>query len=177
MKNLSKLIAVAFTASALFLSTNVKAQTSGNHDWRFGIGAEVAVPTGQEHDQSNIAVGGTARLQYGLSPTVALTLTSGFIDILGKENPNDPNGGKYLSIPIVPVKVGIKDFVSQNVYLGLEGGAGFVTNNGNVKVIGAPAIGYASKSWDVALHYDQYFGTYQFGTLGLRLAYAFPLSK
>jgi len=177
MKNLSKLIAVAFVASALFFTTTAKAQTSGNNDLRFGIGLETGIPTGVENDKSSFEVGGTARLQYGTSANFAWTLTSGFYDFVGKSNPNFTDGTDYASLHILPVKIGIKDFFSQNVYFGLEGGAGFILNNGNVKIIGAPALGYASKTWDVGVRYENYFGTTNYGLVGLRIAYAFPLSS
>lgn len=76
----------------------------------------------------------------------------------------------------MPVKIGAKAFFSPNMYFGAEAGAGFVTNNGNTKLILSPALGYASKSWDVSARYENFSGQgINYGVVGLRLAYAFGL--
>src|SRR6185312_2260973 len=66
MKRVSKFIAVAIAAGGLFLTNNVRAQTStaAPNPWRFGIGVEGGIPTGNEKNFSNFELGGTARLQY-----------------------------------------------------------------------------------------------------------------
>jgi hypothetical protein len=78
---------------------------------------------------------------------------------------------------IVPVKLGVKAFFSPNVYFGAEAGAGFETaSGGNTKLILSPALGYANKSWDVGVRYENFSGQdNNYGLVGLRIAYAFPL--
>ena len=54
MKTMTKIIAGAFTALAIFIGTNVKAQTTPANALRFGIGLEAGVPTGNAHDISKM---------------------------------------------------------------------------------------------------------------------------
>lgn len=175
MKRMTKLIAAAFTAAALFIGTNVNAQSTPKSALRFGIGLEGLAPVGNLHNVSNIGVGGTARLQYGLADNLALTLTSGYYNFFGKKIPGTDEN--YDSFGIVPLKAGIKAFVSQNIYLGAEVGAGFETHEGgNTKLLASPGIGWANQSWDIGARYENYSGqSNNYGTIGLRIAYGFGL--
>jgi hypothetical protein len=177
MKRMTKLIAAAFTAAALFIGTNVNAQSTSNSALRFGIGLEGFAPVGHLHNGSNFGIGGTARLQYGIADNLALTLTSGYYNFFGK-NVDLPGGTvKANDLGIVPLKAGIKAFVSQNIYLGAEVGAGFETrSNGNTKLIASPGIGWANRSWDIGARYENFSGqSNNYGTIGLRIAYGFGL--
>ncbi|MGZ3766505.1 MAG: hypothetical protein ACXVB0_20075 [Mucilaginibacter sp.] len=188
MKNRIKLLAPVVTALAIFFTTNVKAQTITPDKFRFGIGIEGGIPTGNAHDISNVELGGTARVQYGINKNVALTLTSGYYNFFGK---NDPNlvDTKYASLGMVPAKLGIKAFVGSGVYLSGEAGAGFETRvfgayhgqdtqgfSKDTKLILSPGLGYASKSWDVGVRYENFSGqNNNYGLVGLRIAYGFGL--
>ncbi len=182
MKKSSKLVAAALIAGALFIGNNVKAQsTTPANPWRLGIGIEGGAPTGAAHTISNVDVGGTLRLQYDESSSFAWTLTSGFYSFLGKEQPA-PASTNYNSLGIIPVKAGIKAFYASNLYFGAEAGAGFETHNGSnttgsvTKLILSPALGWASKSWDVGVRYENFSGqSNNFGFVNLRLAYGFGL--
>ena len=177
MKKPSILIAAAFTAAALFFNTQVKAQTAAPaNPWRFGIGLEAGIPTGNAHDISNFELGGTARLQYDATSNFDYTLTSGYYNMFGKNQVID--GVNYKQhLGIVPLKVGIKAFFAQNIYFGAEAGAGFETiSGGNTKLILSPTLGYADKTWDVGVRYENFSGQgNSYGLVGLRLAYAFAL--
>ncbi|WP_454802769.1 hypothetical protein [Mucilaginibacter phyllosphaerae] len=185
MKKMTKFIAAAFTAAALFIGTNVAhAQTIGS-GVRFGIGVEGLLPTGNLHDISNVGVGITPRLQFGVADNIGLTLTSGYLNYFGKEIGN--TNVKTKSYGMIPVKAGIKAFVSQNIYLSGEVGAAFETSgfgefkggpdyDTNTKLLASPGIGWANKSWDVGVRYENYSGqNNSFGAVGLRLAYGFGI--
>jgi len=183
-------MAIAVAAIAIFFTTQVKAQTVDPNKWRFGIGVEGGVPTGNAHDISNFELGGTARLQYGISKNLALTLTSGYYNFFGKTYTTSFSDGtstttitvKGRSLGIVPVKAGVKGFFTDNLYLGAEAGAGFevhaIVDGGekDTKLILSPAIGWANKSWDVGVRYENFSGQgNSYGLVGLRLAYGFPI--
>ncbi len=173
MKILSKLIAAGLITSAIFVTNSVKAQTTPANALRFGIGLETGVPVGVENEKSNFELGGTARLQYGLSNNVALTLTSGYYNLFGTKY---PDGTKRDNLDMIPVKAGIKAFFAPNFYFGAEAGAAFVTTNGNVKLDLAPTLGFANKSWDIGVRYESLTGQdFNYGIVGLRIAYGFPL--
>jgi len=190
MKTMTKMIASAFTAVALFIGTNVKAQTTPANAIRFGIGLETGIPTGNAHDISKFELGGTARLQYGVSNDLALTLTSGYYNFFGKTYTSSFSNNtstttvtvKGRSLGVIPVKAGIKAFVGDGFYLAGEVGAGFEVHEPvagsekNTKLILAPGIGYATKSWDIVVRYENFSGqSNNYGLVGLRLAYGFGL--
>lgn len=182
MKTSTKWIASIAAAAAIFFAGNVKAQTVTPNALRFGIGVEGLLPTGNLHDISNVGLGGTARLQYGVNSSVALMLTSGYYNFFGKDIPGTDS--KYPSFGMVPVKVGAKAFISDGFYFSGEVGAGFETKDfyantdgsKNTKLILSPGLGWANKSWDVGVRYENYSGqSNNYGTVGLRIAYGFGL--
>lgn len=177
MKNLKKLAAAALTGVALFIGSNVQAQTTPSSAFRFGIGLEAGVPTGNASNFSNFSLGGTARLQYGLTNDLALTLTSGYYNMFGKTVSTPLGNVKAGDLGIVPLKAGIKAFFSPSLYFGAEVGAGFETNTGgSTKFIASPGIGWANKSWDVSARYENFAGQgNNYGLAALRVAYGFEL--
>jgi hypothetical protein len=90
---------------------------------------------------------------------------------------------------MVPIKAGIKYFVSSNIYLAGEAGVGIETKAFNyqgepddlasqthTKLLLSPGVGYANKHWDVGVRYENYSGSSaNYGTVALRLAYGFGL--
>jgi hypothetical protein len=177
MKNSTKWIATVATAAAIFFSVNVKAQTTDKSAWRLGFGIEGGIPTGALHTDpaySKFELGGTARLQYGLDKNLALTLTSGYYNFFATQAAKDVGG---TSFGVVPVKLGIKGFVTNNIYLGAEAGAGFETKfDKNTKLILSPGIGWANQSWDIGARYENFSGqSDNYGIVALRLAYGFSL--
>ncbi|QJD97817.1 hypothetical protein HH214_19010 [Mucilaginibacter robiniae] len=196
MKKLSKLIALAsFAVMGLFASkANAQSGTPANA-WRFGIGVEGMLPTGNLHNISNVGLGGTARIQYGINNNVALTLTSGYYNYFGKENTATYVNGtnvtrvtnKAVDFGMVPVKAGIKAYVGSGFYVAGEIGAGFETkdaykgqtgdyNEKATKLILAPGVGYSWTNVDLGVRYENFSGNNNnYGMVALRLAYGFKL--
>lgn len=182
MKKLTKIVAAAsFAVATLFTANIVKAQSrTGANDWRFGIGVEAGVPTGNASDVSNFMLGGTARLQYGAAKNVGLTLTSGYYNMFGKEFAN--TGVNYPSVGIIPVKAGIKAYTNGGFYISGEVGAGFETKsryaNGDkdTKLILSPGVGYSWTNVDLGVRYENFSGqSNNYGIVAARLAYGFKL--
>lgn len=185
MKTMTKIIAGAFTAAAIFIGTNVNAQTTPANKLRLGIGVEAGVPTGGLNDYSKFELGGTARLQYGVSDNLALTLTSGYYNFFKSDNAAS-TATQIRSLGMIPVKAGLKVFAGKNFYVAGEAGAGFEVHmategeNKNTKLILSPGIGYANSNWDIGVRYENFSGSSgqfdkNFGLVGVRLAYGFPL--
>jgi len=173
MKTTIKLMASAIAAVAVLFATNVKAQDA--KPWRLGIGLEAGAPTGNAHDVSNFELGGTARLQYGADKGLAWTLTSGYYNMFLKSPYKDLPGAQ--DIGIVPVKLGLKAYFTDNFYFGAEAGAGFETNSGgDTKLILSPGLGWSSPKWDVGVRYENFSGqSNDYGLVGARIAYGFGL--
>ena len=178
MKNPSKLIiAVILVSSALFYTNTAKAQTTPANAFRFSVGLETGIPTYNLRISSDLSLGGTARIQYGVTDNFALTLTSGAFHFLSKDIPG--TNKKYDSFGVIPIKTGVKEFFVPNFYAGVEAGIGIEETDsgaGNTKVIFSPALGYANKHWDVAFHYESFTGQNDpYGLIALRIAYGFKL--
>ena len=175
MKALSKLMAAIFIVPALFFTTNVKGQTTPANALRFNIGVDAGLPTGNLTIGSNFVLGGTARLQYGLSNNFAITLTSGADHFFSKINP--ATGQNYDSFGIIPIKAGIKDFFAPNIYFGIEAGVGIEqvdSGPANTKFLVSPGVGWGNKHWDIGVRYDNYSGQSDpYGFVALRVAYGF----
>ena len=183
MKTPKKLF-VAALAICLFAVT-ANAQTtpsSAANPWHFGVGLESGITL--SGIASKTEIGGTARLQYDLSKTFALTLTSGYYEFLAT-NVRSAMG-------LVPVKLGLKAFVGSGFYFSGEAGAGIETQHYNAlknadygapkttKLLWSGGFGYAVKSWDFSLRYEGFTGnntsTYpktNFSLVGLRVGYSF----
>lgn len=180
MNTSTKWIASAVTAVAIFLGSNVKAQTTSNAGdaWRLGIGVEAGVPTGNRSDFSKFELGGTARLQYDTKSNLSFMLTSGYYNMFAKDQKIGTTTYKYDSAGLVPVKAGIKAFATSKIYFSGEVGAGFETNYAkNTKLIVSPGIGYANAGGlDIGVRYENFSGQNDnYGLVGLRLAYGFKL--
>lgn len=188
MKTAQKLAVAVFTAVLLFIGVNSFAQSTPAGKFNFSIGLDGLAPTGIFHTlTSNVGLGITPQLQYGLSNRVAVTFTTGYYRFFSKTMQyglNDPYKSNYQDM--IPAKFGLKAFILKNIYLGAEVGAGFEINNGvgintatggrATKLLAAPGIGFASKNWDVGARYENYSGQGRhYSTLGLRVAYGFGL--
>ena len=175
MKTLSKLTALAFAAMALFFTTTARAQTTTANSLRFSLGLETSDPTGDARIGSHFSLGGTARLQYGLSDHFALTLTSGAYHFFATINP--ATGQRYNSYGVIPIKAGFKAFFAKSIYFGAEAGIGReATDNGYGpnRTLLSPALGWANRKWDIAIHYDNFNSMGDnYGLVALRTAYAF----
>ena len=185
MKKVTKLMAIAGTAIAIFFATNVKAQTVDKSAWRLGIGIEGGLPTGDLHTTQGWDLGGTARLQYGIDKNVALMLTSGYYNFFGKDYTATIVSGtsvttatvKAPNFGLIPVKAGAKVFFNSPIYVSGEAGAGFETvSGGKTRLLLSPGLGWANHSWDVGARYENLSGGgVNYGLVNLRVAYGFTL--
>ena len=178
MKASSKLIVAVFAAGLMFFGTQVRAQTTEAKKFNLNLGIEAGLPTGNQATYANFDLGGTVRLQYGLTNDLAVMFTTGGYHFFMKAG---PNGVTYSSFGIGPVKVGLKEFFVPNIYFDAEAGIGREVNEqgfvgGQTKLLVSPGIGYANKRWDYGLHYDSLTGNNNaYGVFNLRIAYGFGL--
>lgn len=178
MKSLLKLTILAAIVTVLFFAISVQAQTIPAKAWRLGLGIETGVPTGVATLGATFTLGGTARLQYGISNNFALTLTTGGYHFFPKKNP--VTGNRYQSYGEIPVKIGFKEFFAKSVYIGGEIGTAsekLESGWGPTRLDLSPALGYANQHWDFAVHYENFsrHGEDSFGLVNLRVAYGFAL--
>jgi hypothetical protein len=181
MKKTTKSLAILLTALALFTGVRSNAQSIEKNKLRFGIGLDGLLPVGNFSNDAKFGLGITPRLQYGVNNNVAITFTTGLYHFFPKDHYFNDGTTSYKyswDLDLIPVKVGIKAFVSSNIYVSADAGIGFQVDNGggDSKFMSSGGIGYASKKWDVGLRYESFVGNgYRNGILGLRVAYGFGL--
>jgi len=175
MKRVSRSIAALLTITALFLTVHLKAQTVPANTLRMGIGFDAGDPTSNLTISSNLVLGGTISLQYGITDRFAVVLTSGADHFLSKDIPGTTK--KYDSFGIIPIKAGFKAFYTPHLYFDGEIGEGVEETDagtGQKKFLLSPALGWAERHWDVSFRYDSYYTPGDnYGFVAVRIAYGF----
>lgn len=181
MNKAVKLFAILLTVSTLFIASKSNAQSIQKSKLRFGLGIDGLVPVGDLRNTANFGLGITPRLQYGINNHVAITFTSGLYHFFPKDYYVNVGGQTYKyqnDLDLIPVKLGLKAFVTSNIYIGAEAGIGFQVDNGggDSKFMSSGGIGYANKKWDVGVRYENFKANgYSNNVIGLRVAYGFGL--
>lgn len=172
MKKSFKLFtAAALAFGALFFTTDTKAQDS--QAWRLGVGLNAGAST---DDNYGFVLGGDLKLQKDFVGPVSATLSAGYTNFFVKDELADMGASDY---GVIPVKAGIKVFLTPNFYAGGEVGAGFETNGPKeTSFVWSPTIGWGfGNGLDVGIRYEDYTKDFRPNQVALRLAYGFNLSK
>ncbi|RFZ90524.1 hypothetical protein D0C36_22355 [Mucilaginibacter conchicola] len=168
-----KTIPLVLFALFVLSLTKTNAQSIPKNTFKLDVGAEALRPLSAANDFYDIGIGGTARLNYGLTDKLAVTLTSGYYHF------NYKGSGNYnlYDVNIIPIKAGLKYFLIPNVYVNGEAGVGLGRTPINyTKTIISGGFGWVYKGLDVGLKYENNFGRYDgFKNIGLRVGYGFKL--
>jgi len=167
MKKITKIIASAVAALALFVTVDANAQNSR----KFGIGLNVGAGTGTGQ---SFAIGGDLRYQLDVAKQLSIPITAGYTNIQYKDGYGD------ISYGYIPVKAGLKYFFNDSgagAYGLAEAGAAFAVGDfSGTNFVYSPAIGYSwSNGLDLAAKYEGVSNGGSTGYVGLRLAYGFKL--
>ena len=167
---------IKFCLSSLLLlilcSPKARAQTDNGLSLGFGINAGIA-PT----NAFKYTLGGDIRLQKDINKHFAATLTTGFTHFFEKDHFDKyPQYGSPYNV--IPVKAGLKYFVTNNFYLGGEAGAGLAFEQWGTSFLWSPSVGLAFKNGiDISAKYEDYTRDKMTKNIGLRLAYSFDLGN
>jgi len=165
-------LAVTITA----ICSGAYAQNESNKKFHVSVGPEVGFATADFSNTHSVGIGGTVQAENNIGGTTNVTLTTGFITYAGK---SAGSGIKYKAAGIVPLKLGVKYFLSQGFYGAAQLGAGFFSNGGGAAFAYTPMIGYefntnSGQAVDAGLKYDGYSkNNSNLGSVGLRVAYKF----
>ncbi|MGZ3873024.1 MAG: hypothetical protein ACXVJD_08900 [Mucilaginibacter sp.] len=156
----------------LFTATIANAQTA--NPWRIGFGVDAGVPASGAF---RYALGGDIRLQKDINQQLSVTLTTGFSHFFEKEH--FANYLQYGSpYNVIPVKAGIKAFLTDNFYVGAEAGVGFGFEQWGNSFVYSPAAGLAFKNGlDISIKYEDYTTDRNTRDIALRFAYGIDLRK
>lgn len=161
------------TALLLFIQfSQLHAQTE--NPLRIGFGISNGIPT--TSNPFSYALGGDIKLQKNIGTGVAATFSAGFNHYFETKNfdvyPTYPTPWNS-----IPVKLGLKAFMVNNVYLAAEAGAGFFLEGGKPTFIWSPSVGMAFKSGlDLSVKYENFNKYKALNQVAFRVAYGLPVS-
>ncbi len=143
--------------------------------FKFSAGVELALATGNFSNTHSFGIGATAQAEVHLQDKLYGTAYGGFLTYNGK---SAGAGIKYKGQSIIPIRVGVKYFLTEGIYGGLQAGLGFLNNGAGTAFSYSPQIGYefktkSDKSIDATFKYDAYSKNGTLGSFGFRLAYIF----
>ena len=158
---------------AICTSSILMAQSDSK--FKFSVGPELSFASGSFSDSHSIGIGGTAQAEVSLQEHLYGTATFGLISYNGKSS---GAGYKYKGETILPLRVGVKYFLSGGIYGAAQLGVGFLNNGGGTAFAYSPQIGYefktkSDKALDATFKYDGYSKDGTIGAIGFRLAYVF----
>ena len=168
MKKIIVLMVVAVCTSCMLMAQS-------DSKFRFSVGPELSFASGSFSDSHSIGIGGTAQAEVSLQEHLYGTATFGLISYNGKSS---GAGYKYKGETILPLRVGVKYFLSGGIYGAAQLGVGFLNNGGGTAFAYSPQIGYefktkSDKALDATFKYDGYSKDGTIGAIGFRLAYVF----
>ena len=165
-------LAVTITA----ICTGAFAQKQRDKKFNFSIGPEIGFATGAFNATHSVGIGATIQAENNVGTGTNVTLTTGYLSYAGR---SAGAGVKYKAAGIIPLKAGVKFFLTKGFYGAAQLGAGFFNNGGGTAFAYTPMVGYefdtkSGKAVDASFKYDGYSknGT-GLGSVGLRLAYRF----
>lgn len=160
---------VAFCTSCMLMAQS-------DSKLRFSVGPELSFATGSFSETHSIGIGGTVQAEVSLKEHAYATATFGLIAYNGKSS---GAGYKFKGETILPLRVGVKYFLSGGIYGAAQLGVGFLGGfYTGTSFAYSPQIGYEfrtnhDKALDASFKYDGYSKNGTLGAIGFRLAYRF----
>jgi hypothetical protein len=158
----------ALSSIAQTASTSSSPKTEGG---KFSIGLEGGLPVGDVSNGFNAVVGGSLKYEFPTATNTYFTISGGYSAFLTKAVLK--NLGAQSSVGFVPLKAGIKGYVSDGVFLEGQLGVVFSTeNNGGHAFVYSPGLGYTfSGGFEAGVRYEGWANNGTVSQVALRLAY------
>ncbi|NCD71181.1 hypothetical protein [Mucilaginibacter agri] len=164
---------IKFFTASVFLLISISSFAQGD-GWRIGFGISPGVvPNGP----FKYSLGGDIRLQKNFTDRLAGTLSAGFTHFFEKDH---FTGYSQYGSPynVIPVKAGIKAFVTNNFYVGAEAGAGFGFEQWRTSFLWSPSVGLAfNNGLDLSVRYEDFTRSSATRDISLRIAYGLNMRK
>ncbi|HTH83117.1 MAG TPA: outer membrane beta-barrel protein [Mucilaginibacter sp.] len=151
------------------------AQTKTDDGNKFSIGVEPGIPVGNISNFYSFVIGGSLKYERTLNQQAAFTLSAGYSSFIGKSGTIGGISFKSTSAGFVPVKAGLKCYITDAFYGEGQLGAVFSTQSGGgTAFVYAPGIGYKfSPNVDLGVRYEGWSKDGTIGQIAFRLAYNF----
>ncbi len=152
------------------------AAAQGKDGMKFSVGAELGFASGGFSNTHSIGIGGSAQVEIPLKDKLNGVAYGGILMYNGK---SAGGGVKYKGQTIIPLRVGVKYFLTEGIYGQFQAGLGFLTSFGSGTAFSySPQVGYefktkSGKAVDATFKYDAYTKSGTIGAIGFRLAYVF----
>lgn len=152
------------------------AQKTIEKNFHFSIGPEISFATGKFNETQSVGFGGTVQGSYRVATSTDVTLTTGVVSYIGR---SAGAGIKYKGAVIIPIRAGVKYYVTEGFYGQAQLGVGIFNNGGGAGLAYSPVMGYefdtkSGQAFDIGVKYDGYFKNGSaLGAFGVRLAYKF----
>lgn len=170
MKRISFTLLILSTFSIVQAQSTINSSILKNQDLsnRSGLELGVSINPGLTVGKSGseFVLGGEISLSKKLTPYLEGTFSTGYTHFFyGHETQK----GK-----LIPIKAGLRYFVTPKLYIGAQAGVAFSTTDGGAYFIYSPTVGWKmSNQLDVGIKYDHY--TNNPSVLGLNLTHKFGL--
>lgn len=158
------------TTISLFF-TVTKAQSPAG-SWRLGFGVDAGLPT---TDVFQYTLGGDIHLQKDLGDHLSATVTTGFTHFF--EYDHFTNYAQYGSpYNVIPLKGGLKAFLTNNFHIGAEAGVGFAFEQWPTSFLYSSSMGFAfNDGLDLSIKYQNFTSDKNTQDIAIGLAYHFKL--
>ncbi|MFD2288473.1 hypothetical protein GJU39_04240 [Pedobacter petrophilus] len=174
-------ISFIITAFILSASLTLKAQNTSGID----LGPEINLPSGNFSNLSGIGLGFSVKASFPVAKDFAISISGGYANFFGKR----ASVLRLADLTYVPLKAGLKYYLSETFYAEGQLGAGLALKDGQkTVVIWSPGIGNQfslnnEDKLDFGIRYESWIGqndklisanrTNAKGFVGIRLAYVF----
>ncbi len=166
---------VLFAFAIVVASFAANAQESAGSGFKFGGGIRLGLPVGTFGDYHGFGIGAELQGEYNFSPNVAGTITTGYMNFMGKDF-EVPGYGTIegSSFGYIPVLAGVRVYPSTSFFIGARAGLSFSTAEGGGSAFTyEPQVGYNAQKFQFALGYQALSDEGTLGHLGLTAIYKF----
>ncbi|MFT3679721.1 MAG: hypothetical protein QM791_05585 [Ferruginibacter sp.] len=164
-----KKIILASVISVLSLA----AVAQKDNNFQISVGAELGFATGSFSNTHSIGFGATAQIETPIQDKLQAVAYGGILSYNGK---SVGGGTKFEGITIIPLRVGVKYFLTGSVYGAFQAGLGILGNGADGTAFSySPQLGYefktnSGKPIDATFKYDAYSKNGTIGAFNIRLA-------
>lgn len=144
------ILLVVLIVLAASVNAQTKAAAKDTKGFTIGTGAMVGLPMGDANTVASLAYGVDLQGEIGLAPSLALTVSAGYVDFAKK------SGYSVWKMGLIPVLGGLKINFTDKLYGSAQAGLSLsTTNGGDIAFTFAPGIGYkVGEKFDLLLKYQ-----------------------
>jgi hypothetical protein len=122
---MKKLLLAAIVLSSLSIGAQAQSQSKSG-GFKFGVGIDLALPTGNFGTTSSFGFGGQVQGEYMLADNISGIASVGYQSFGGKTINDGSFSFKYPTTSLIPILVGARFFPSEQFFVGAQIGVGLL---------------------------------------------------